>query len=54
MPEFMMKKIEEGMDEWLLPAYRDVCEIAVAKLGDDASVQGAAAWARHVLDKKNQ
>ncbi len=51
MPEFMMKKIEEGMDEWLLPAYRDVCEIAVAKLGDDASVQGAAAWARHVLNK---
>ncbi len=52
MPEFMMEKVETGMGEWLLPAYRDICEIAVAELDDDASVQGAAAWARHVLNKK--
>ena len=54
MPNFVMKKVEEGMESWLLPAYRDVCKVVEAKLGDDASVQGAAAWARHVLDKKKK
>ncbi|MBL4886152.1 MAG: ROK family protein [Planctomycetaceae bacterium] len=52
MPEFMLQKIHEGMQEWLLPEYRKVSDVVVAKLGDDASVQGAAAWARHVLEQK--
>ena len=49
MPEFFLKKVKEGMRQWLLPPYRDVCEVVVAKLGDDAGIQGAAAWARHKI-----
>jgi len=46
MPDFFSKKVKEGMKQWLLPAYRDVADLHVAKLGDDAGIMGAAAWAR--------
>lgn len=51
MPEFMIQKLKQGLEEWLLPEYRKISKVVVAELGDDASVQGAAAWARHVLKK---
>ncbi|TWT61851.1 ROK family protein [Rubinisphaera italica] len=50
MPEFFSKKIKEGMKSWLLPAYQDVSEVVVAKLGDDAGIRGSAAWARKNFD----
>lgn len=52
MPEFFLKKVKEGMKQWLLPPYRDVCQVVVAELGDDAGIQGAAAWARHKIRDK--
>lgn len=49
MPELFQNSIQAGIDSWLLPAYKDVAKLKIAKLGDDATVMGAAAWARHVL-----
>ncbi len=49
MPETFMKSIQEGIDSWILPAYKDITKLKLAKLGDDAGVLGAAAWAKHVL-----
>ncbi len=49
MPELFMESIQSGIDSWILPAYKDVTKLKLAKLGDDASVMGAAAWARHVV-----
>ncbi|MFN3157971.1 MAG: ROK family protein [Rubinisphaera brasiliensis] len=54
MPDFFQKKIKDGMNEWLLPAYADCAEVVVAKLGDDAGIQGATAWARHVIGDREQ
>ena len=46
MPDFFSKYVKEGINSWLLPAYRENIEIVVAKLGDDAGIMGAAAWAK--------
>jgi glucokinase len=46
MPEIFAEAVEETSRERVMPAYRDTYSIAVARLGDDAAVIGAAAWAK--------
>ena len=45
MPELFLSTVEKTAKERVLSSFRDVFEIKVAKLGDDATVKGAAAWA---------
>lgn len=49
MPQIFETAVDEAINEWLLPAYHDCYRISVAKLGDDAGVMGAAAWAKDSL-----
>lgn len=47
LPELYLKGVAAGARENEMRSFHDTYKIAVAKLGDDASVKGAAAWARH-------
>ncbi len=49
MPDIFVDEVTRQTRSQLLPAYRDVFKIVPARLGDDAAVLGAAAWARQSL-----
>ncbi len=46
MEELIVSTVRETAQGHCLPPYRDTFQVAAAKLGDDASVLGAAAWAK--------
>jgi glucokinase len=46
MPELFRSGVEESARKHLMKTMRDTFEVSVAKLGDDAAVTGAAAWAQ--------
>ncbi len=47
MPEIYLTEITKTVRQNLMPAFLKTYTILPAKLGDDASVKGAAAWAQH-------
>ncbi len=49
MPKLFQETVENAAREFVLPCYRDSFQIVTAKLGDDAAVLGAAAWAKENL-----
>ncbi|MGI9517445.1 MAG: ROK family protein [Pirellulaceae bacterium] len=51
MPDIFVDEVTKQTRSLLLPAYRDVFTIVPAKLGDDAGVLGAAAWARQSIQQ---
>lgn len=52
MPKMFESAVDDAIKEWLLPAYSGCYKISVAKLGDDAGVMGAAAWAQECASGK--
>ena len=46
MPDLFVKEVKKAAKSRCMPSYADTFEVVDAKLGDDASVMGAAAWAR--------
>jgi glucokinase len=46
MPELYQREVSASVKESVVPSFIGVSKIAIAKLGDDATVTGAAAWAR--------
>ncbi len=46
MPEIFTEAVEETARNRVMASYRDTFSVAVAQLGDDATITGAAAWAR--------
>lgn len=50
MPELFLKTLEKSVDEKVLTPFRGKYRIVEAELGDDAGVQGAAAWAAKLID----
>jgi glucokinase len=49
LPELFQEEVERSARARVMPAYRDAFTVVVAKLGDDATAIGAAAWADHTL-----
>lgn len=47
MPDLYVGTVKKVAKNKVLPAYRDIFDVVVAELGDDAAVIGAAAWARN-------
>lgn len=47
MPELFVKVVRDMARETTMSPYRDSFQVVAAKLGDDAGVLGAAAWASH-------
>jgi glucokinase len=52
MEDLMVGTVTKTARKHVMAAYRDCFEIVPAKLGDDAGVLGAAAWAKQELDAK--
>ena len=48
MPELILKDVKAAARDAVMPSFRGTFEIKAAELADDATVLGAAAWARHV------
>jgi len=47
LPELYLEEVDRGIAENVMTGYEGVCKVTVAKLGDDAGILGAAAWAEH-------
>lgn len=52
LPDLYSDVVVASARKRAMACYRDTFKVKVASLGDYASVQGAAAWARHTLEKK--
>lgn len=52
MPDLFVKAVRHKAKQRLLPAYKDVFKVVAAELGDDATVMGAAAWAKFMIEKQ--
>jgi glucokinase len=52
MPDFFLDIARKTVSKRILQSFRDTYEIRVAELGDDASVMGAAAWARRTITEQ--
>ena len=50
MPELYVSTVKKTFRRRALPAFRDTTQIVPAKLGDQATAIGAAAWARKCLE----
>lgn len=50
MEDLIVGTVRKTARKRVMSVYRDRFEVVAAKLGDDASVLGAAAWARHELE----
>lgn len=51
MPALVSKAVEQGAETRVASAFAKTCKIAVAKLGDDAAIRGAAAWAAKKINE---
>lgn len=51
MPDLYLNTVRKTFRRRALPSFRDVTQIVAAKLGDQATAMGAAAWARKCLVK---
>lgn len=49
MPEIFLSETTASARARAMPSFEDTFEVVVAKLGDDATVKGAAGWAREVV-----
>lgn len=49
MPDLYVKEVADAASQRVMPAFRDTFKVVVTKLGDDAGVLGAAAWARKTI-----
>jgi len=49
MPELFRREVEESARRRVIKSLRGSFEVAVARLGDDASATGAAAWAQYSI-----
>lgn len=52
LPELYSEVVITAAQKRAMACYRDTFQVKVASLGDYASVQGAAAWARHTIEKQ--
>lgn len=49
MPDIYVTEVERAARARVMPAFRDTFQVVATKLGDDAGVLGAAAWARKTI-----
>jgi len=49
MPELFVSEIDAALRAQVMPAFADTFKVTAAKLGDDASVTGAAALAQRAV-----
>lgn len=53
MPKLYVSAVHEAAEAFVLPSFRGTFRVVAAELGDDATVRGAAAWARKLVAEAN-
>jgi glucokinase len=53
MPDIYLQEVKRSLPDFVMPSLRKSFKVAVAGLGDDATVMGAAALARDTLAARN-
>ena len=51
LPKLFLEEITKAVAKQTMPSFAKTYELKIAKLGDDAGAMGAAAWARHEVEK---
>jgi glucokinase len=51
MPDLILNAVAETANRHVMPSFRDTFKVVAAKLGDDSTVLGAAAWAARHAEK---
>ncbi len=51
LPKLFLDEVGKALAKQVMPSYLKTYELKIAKLGDDAGALGAAAWARHNVEK---
>jgi glucokinase len=49
MPDIFVETVESSAKDTVMPPFAKLFNVAAAKLGDDSTVLGAAAWAAECL-----
>ena len=49
MPDIYMKEVDNAIKETVMPSFESLYKLMTAKLGDDATAIGAAAWAKKTI-----
>jgi glucokinase len=49
MPELFVREVEKAANKRVMPAFKKSFRVVPAELGDEATVLGAAAWARNLI-----
>ncbi len=52
MPKLYLEETERAARERVMPSFKKSFQVVAAKLGDDAVVFGAAAWAANIMERK--
>ena len=52
MPKLFKEEVERAARARVMDSFRDTFKVCVAKLGDDAGVVGAAAWAEYMAESR--
>jgi glucokinase len=52
MPELFITEVSQTAKDRVMKSFRDTFRVVAAKLADDATVMGAAAWASHQSEKR--
>lgn len=53
MPRLFREEVRKATKARVMPSFRDSFEVVVAKLGDDATALGAAAWAERTIRSRS-
>ena len=53
MSELILEEVEKTMGQRVVPPFAKITKIVAAKLGDDASVRGAAAWIAKQVEERS-
>ena len=54
MPDLFIAEVSQTAKDRVMKSFRDTFRVVAAKLGDDATVMGAAAWARHQAEAQKR
>jgi len=52
MPGIFLEEVKSSAEKTVMRSFRDTFKVVTAKLGDDATALGAAAWAKEVIEGK--
>jgi hypothetical protein len=54
MPKLYKEEVEKAARATVMPPFKDTFKVVIAELGDDATITGAAAWAKALEEEQGE